>query len=125
MHEYWSEHPPSIVKEAVSQLEEFTGARRRATAVCDFMKRLGLKLRKAGSVPGKADSEKQRRFVVEAIGPRMSAAQSGEGMVYFMDTSHFVFGVFLGYAVGRYLRRWGFTPLKPARRVYQRDAKAC
>ena len=28
-------------------------------------------------------------------------------------------------SVGRYLRRWGLTPQKPARRAYQRDAKAC
>ena len=27
--------------------------------------------------------------------------------------------------VGRYLRRWGLTPQKPARRAYQRDSKAC
>jgi len=27
--------------------------------------------------------------------------------------------------VGRYLRRWGLTPQKPASRAYQRDAKAC
>jgi transposase len=28
-------------------------------------------------------------------------------------------------SVGRYLRRWGLTPQKPARRAYQRDAVAC
>jgi transposase len=28
-------------------------------------------------------------------------------------------------SVGRYLRRWGLTPQKPARRAYQRDARAC
>lgn len=39
-------------------------------------------------------------------------------------TSHF--GITLSLSsVGRYLRRWGLTPQKPARRAYQRDAKAC
>ena len=36
------------------------------------------------------------------------------------------FGVTLSVStVGRYLRRWGLTPQKPARRAYQRDAQAC
>jgi hypothetical protein len=33
------------------------------------MKHLGLKRRKAGSVPGKADPEKQRHFVRKVIEP--------------------------------------------------------
>ena len=36
------------------------------------------------------------------------------------------FGINLSVStVGRYLRRWGLTPQKPARRAYQRDARAC
>lgn len=36
------------------------------------------------------------------------------------------FGITLSVStVGRYLRRWGLTPQKPARRAYQRDARAC
>lgn len=36
------------------------------------------------------------------------------------------FGVELSLSsVGRLLRRWGFTPQKPARRAYQRDAVVC
>ena len=38
--------------------------------------------------------------------------------------SHFGLELSLS-SVGRYLRRWGLTPQKPARRAYQRDAKAC
>lgn len=115
MHEYWSEHPPSTVKEAAAQLEEITGVKRRTTAVRDFMKRLGLKRRKAGSVPGKADPEKQRWFVREIIEPCVSAAQSGDRVMYFMDASHFVFGAFLGYV---WCLARVFIPTAPGRQRY-------
>jgi transposase len=115
MREYWHEHPPSTVKEAAAQLEAVTGVKRRVTAVRDFMKRLGFKRRKAGSVPGKADPEKQRQFVREVIEPRVSAAEGGAGVVYFMDASHFVFGAFLGY-VWCLVRV--FVPTAPGRQRY-------
>lgn len=36
------------------------------------------------------------------------------------------FGITLSVSsVGRYLRRWGLTPQKPAKRAYQRDSAAC
>ena len=36
------------------------------------------------------------------------------------------FGITMSVStVGRYLRQWGLTPQKPARRSYQRDARAC
>jgi transposase len=115
MHEYWSEHPPRTVKEAATQLEEVTGVKRRTTTVRDFMKRLGLKRRKAGSVPGKADPEKQRRFVREVIEPCVSAARGGENVMYFMDASHFVFGAFLGYV---WCLARVFIPTAPGRQRY-------
>ena len=39
-----------------------------------------------------------------------------------------MFGVTVSFSVstvGRYLRRWGLTPQKPAKRAYQRDPVAC
>ncbi len=46
-----------------------------------------------------------------------------EAVQLYIKTS---FGLELSLSsVGRYLRRWGLTPQKPARRAYQRDAKAC
>ena len=115
MRDYWSAHPPSTVKEAAAQLEEIADVKRGATAVRAFMKRLGLKRRKAGSVPGKADPEKQRHFVREVIEPRVSAAQGGDGVTYFMDASHFVFGAFLGYV---WCLARVFIPTSPGRQRY-------
>jgi len=41
------------------------------------------------------------------------------------DLIHRRFGVRLSvWTVGRYLRRWGFTPQKPLRRAYERDPEA-
>jgi transposase len=61
------------------------------------MRRLGFKFRKAGGVPGKADLERQERFVNDIIEPRMAEAKAGKRAVYFMDASHFVFGPFLAF----------------------------
>lgn len=115
MHEHWREHPPSTIKEAAAQLEEITGVKRRPTAVRAFMKRLGFKRRKAGSVPGKANPMKQRQFVHEVIEPCVSAAQAGDGVVFFMDASHFVFGAFLGYV---WCLARIFIPTAPGRQRY-------
>ena len=115
MRTYWREHPPSTVKEAAAQLGEATGVKRSVTAVRDFMKRLGLRRRKAGSMPGKADPEKQRRFVREVIEPRMSAAEGGTEAAYFMDASHFVFGAFLGHV---WCLAGIFVPTAPGRQRY-------
>ena len=115
MREYWSEHPPSTIKEAAAQLEEVAGIKMRTTAVRDYMKRLGLKRRKAGSVPGKADPKKQWHFVREVIESCLSAAQSGADVTYFMDAAHFVFGAFLGYV---WCLARVFTPTAPGRQRY-------
>lgn len=115
MREQWAQHPPRTIKEAAAQLKAVTGATRRMTAVRDFLKRLGFKRRKAGSVPGKSDPEKRRQFVREVIEPCLSAARAASQAVYFMDASHFVFGAFLGY-VWRLMRI--FVPTAAGRQRY-------
>ena len=95
--DYWDQNPPRSVKEATAHLERVTGIRRGLTAVRGYLKRLGFKYRKAGGVPGKADLERQERFVHDIVEPRMAEAKAGKRTVYFMDASHFVFGPFLGF----------------------------
>jgi len=62
LEEYFKENPPSTVKEACQVIKELTNIERKETQVRKFLLRLGLKRRKAGIVPGKADPEAQEEF---------------------------------------------------------------
>lgn len=52
---YFSENPVASIAEARAKIEELTGIRRSKTQVGVFLKKLGLRYRKVGSVPSGAD----------------------------------------------------------------------
>ena len=67
-----------------------------------FLKKHRVKLLKCGSLPAKADPEKQRTFYECTLRPLMNKAISGESILLFMDASHFVMGCdFLCYMYTR------------------------
>jgi len=47
---------------------------------------------KCGSLPAKADTEKQKTFFDTILNPLMKKAEGGELSLLFLDTSHFVMG---------------------------------
>lgn len=53
---------PATLKEAKAKIKEITGLNRSLPQVWSFLHRLGLKPRKVGGVPGRADVEEQERF---------------------------------------------------------------
>jgi transposase len=56
---------------------------------------------KCGSLPAKADTEKQRAFYYDTLKPLIDRAKKGTVTLLFMDASHFVMGCdFLGYIYG-------------------------
>lgn len=56
---------------------------------------------KCGSLPAKADTEKQRIFYDTILHPLMNQAKKGMATLLFVDASHFVMGCdFLGYIYG-------------------------
>jgi len=59
---YFREHPPATAKEAMATIEKLTGLKRSPQRVRVFMKRIGLKCRKVGMMPAKADTKKQEEF---------------------------------------------------------------
>jgi transposase len=63
---------------------------------------MGLKRRKVGQIPAKADVEKQADFLKNELEPRLEEAKEGKRQVFFIDASHFVLAAFLGYL-------WCFT----------------
>jgi len=62
LESYFEEHPPATVNEAAAKIEELTGIRRGLTQVRKFLDFLGLRPRKVGMIPAKADVEEQDRF---------------------------------------------------------------
>lgn len=101
---YFREHPPATIKEAVAKIEELTGIKRSETQVREFLTGIGMKCRKVGMLPAKADPEKQEQFKQKELEPLLEEAKAGQRKVYFVDAAHFVLAPFLGFL-------WTFTRL--------------
>jgi transposase len=80
--EYFRQYPPADMKEAVSVVERLTGIRRSENRVRVYLKSIGMKRRKVGMIPAKADPEKQKRFVKEELNPRLKEAEEGRRAVF-------------------------------------------
>lgn len=87
--------PPASAKQASHMIEQICGIRLCASQVRNLMlKRLGMRFRKSGSLPGKVDPQMQIEFLEEELEPRLEEARSGERHVYFIDASHFLWGAY-------------------------------
>jgi len=91
------QQPPLSVAEAAARIESLTGLERKPTQVRAFLKVLGMKPRKVGSLPAKADLEQQEKFRQNYLQPRLEEAKMGQRALFFMDAAHFVYGPFLGW----------------------------
>ncbi len=95
---YFREHPPATIKEAMAKIEALTGIKRSEPQVEKFLKSIGMKCRKVGMLPAKADPDKQAEFKQEKLDPALEEAQAGTKKVFFVDAAaHFVLAPFLGY----------------------------
>lgn len=98
---YFEEHPPRNSAEAQAAIERITGIKRSPTQIKAFLKRLGMKSRKVGYLPGKAADpakiEEQEQFRLKELEPRLAEAQAGERALFFMDAAHFVHRAYLGF----------------------------
>ena len=63
LEEHFLKHPPATVKQAVDEIEKLTGIKRSETQVRQFLHALGLRPRKMGMIPAKADAERQEEFL--------------------------------------------------------------
>jgi len=59
---YFKDHPPATIKEAMDVIEKITGLKRSEKSIRKFLNKIGLRRRKVGMVPSKADVEKQEDF---------------------------------------------------------------
>jgi transposase len=89
-------HQPASIKQAMATIETLTGIRRSPDRVRLFLKQMGMKCRKVGVIPAKADVAAQETFKTTALEPRLAEAQAGQRAVFFVDAAHFVLAPFLG-----------------------------
>lgn len=99
IEDYFKQHPPATLAEARQKIENLTSIDRSTSQVRIFLKRLGMKCRKVGSIPGKAVDEdkieEQENFKKQELEPRLEEAKAGQRVVFFTDAAHFVHGAFL------------------------------
>lgn len=97
-------HPPASLKQAQALITQATGITRSVVQVRTFLRHLGLRCRRVGTIPAKADVAAQTAFHDQQLQPRLTAAQAGERVVFFVDAAHFVLAPFLGFL-------WSWTRL--------------
>ena len=95
--EYFEKNPPATINEAIYKIEELTGIKRSHTQVRKFLKSMGMKCLKMGSLPSKANPDEQEEYRKTKLEPRLNEAKEGKRAVFFVDAAHFVMGAFLGF----------------------------
>jgi transposase len=101
---HFAENPPATLKQAAAEIEKLTGIKRSEVQVGQYLKSIGMKCRKVGSIPAKADPQRQETFKKDELEPVLEEAKKGQRKVFFVDAAHFVLAPFLGFL-------WSFTRL--------------
>ena len=109
LKELFKKQVPHTVNQAIEMINKETGICLKPSACRAFLKKIGMKCRRCGLVPGKAmDDEKQceaqQVFHDQKLQPLLDEAKQGKRAVLFVDAAHFVMGAFLGMV-------WCFTRL--------------
>jgi transposase len=95
----FQKQPPHTVNHAIEMIFEETGVRLKLSACQTFLKKMGMKCRRYGLVPGKAmEDEKQPQaqqvFHDQKLQPLLDEAKQGKRSVLFVNAAHFVMGAF-------------------------------
>lgn len=96
LHCSFQAHPPTDVAAAIERILKLTGIQLSEAQTRRTLHKMGLKYRKTGVIPGKADPQLQFDFFTTELSPRLEQAAKGERKVFFVDAAHFVLGSFLG-----------------------------
>jgi len=62
LRKHFEDNPPASVKQACDEIEKLTGIKKSQTRIRVFIHHLGMKPRKVGGIPAKADPERQEEF---------------------------------------------------------------
>jgi len=100
----FEQQPPLSANQALARIKQLTGIERSPTQVRHWLKKIGLKYRKTGQVPAKADPVGQQKWLADTLSPIIQQVKEGKAHLLFVDSAHFVMGVFLCWL-------WSFSPL--------------
>lgn len=64
---HFNKNPPMTSKQAVAEIEQLTGIRRSPTQVREYMRHIGMKFRKVGSVPKGSEEESKKQEQKEYV----------------------------------------------------------
>lgn len=76
---YFRENPVASAKEAAARIEELTGIKRSPRRVLVFMRKLGMELRKVGTITTKSNTQ-----VNEEVKPHIVDAQTGKRAFFWL-----------------------------------------
>jgi transposase len=83
---HFRSHPPRTVAEAQAAIEQLTGIRRSPTQIRAFLKRIGMKVRKVGTMPGRAHDpvkqQEQDTFQHTELEPRLDEVRQGKRTLF-------------------------------------------
>jgi transposase len=101
LKEFFKKQLPHTVNQAIEMIGKETGIRLKPSACRVFLKKIGMKCRRCGVVPGKAMEDDEQRQAQQAfhdnqLQPILDEAKQGKRTVLFVDAAHFVMGAFLG-----------------------------
>jgi len=101
LKELFKNQVPHTVNQAIEMIDKETGICLKPSACREFLKKIGMKCRRCGVVPGKAmNDDKQRqaqqKFHDNQLQATLDEAKQGKRTVLFVDAAHFVMGAFLG-----------------------------
>lgn len=101
LKELFKKNPPHTINQAIEMIFESTGIRLQHSACRNFLKKIGMKYRCCGLVPGKiaddpAHQKIQQEFHDQKLQPLLAEAKAGKRTVLFVDAAHFVMGAYLG-----------------------------
>ena len=102
LEDEFREAPALSLRDAAERIKQRTSIERSLPQVRTFLLSTGIRCRKVGVVPAKADPEKQAQWKQEELDPRLEEAKQGKRTVFFVDGAHFVLSAFLGFV-------WSFT----------------
>ena len=101
LKELFKNQAPHTVNQAIEMIDKETGVVLKPSACREFLRKIGMKCRRCGVVPGKAmDDDKQRQaqqeFHDQQLQTTLDEAKQGKRTVLFVDAADFVMGAFLG-----------------------------
>lgn len=88
--------PVGSARQARRRISDIAGLKLSLSQTRRIMKRLGMRYRKAGQIPGKGDPDEQLEFLNEKLQPKLDEAAEGKRKVFFVDAAHFVMGAVVG-----------------------------